>query len=68
MSTAKGFNPSKHPRRMAALRDQNIAERARALAPALCSPEIAKRLGISRIELEQIAARAGFAFRNHNER
>lgn len=66
MSTATSFNPIKHPRRLAALRDKHLAERASALAPALGSPEVAKRLGVSRSEIEQLAARFGFAFHNHD--
>jgi hypothetical protein len=59
---AANFNPMKHLRRASALRDSHIAERIRALAEALPSTRIAQMLGISRTEVEQIAARNGFTF------
>lgn len=62
MKTAPGFNPLKHPRRAALVRDHQIAERARALAPSLTAKAVANRLSVSSCELEQLAARHGFAF------
>ncbi|MCY1482346.1 hypothetical protein D9M68_159000 [compost metagenome] len=68
MHAAASFDPIKHPRRLALLRDKHLAQRTAALAPALCSSEVAERLGISRAEVEQLAARHGFAFYHHDER
>ncbi len=62
MKPAKAFNPSKHPRRAALIRDHQIAERARALAPALAAKAAGKRMGMNEPEMEQLAARHGFAF------
>lgn len=59
---ATNFNPMKHLRRALALRDNHIAERIKALAEALPASRIANMLGISRTEVEQIAARNGFTF------
>lgn len=59
---APSFNPIKHLRRASALRDSHIAERVKALAEALPASRIANMLGISRTEVEQIAARNGFTF------
>ncbi len=64
MKPAKAFNPSKHPRRAALIRDHQIAERARALAPALTAKAAGKRMGMNEPEMEQLAARLGFAFRD----
>lgn len=62
MMPAKAFNPAKHPRRAALIRDHQLAERARALAPALTAKAAGKRLGMNEPEMEQLAARHGFAF------
>ena len=62
MMPAKAFNPAKHPRRAAMIRDHQLAERARALAPALTAKAAGKRLGMNEPEMEQLAARHGFAF------
>lgn len=59
---AANFNPIKHLRRASALRDNHIAERAKALGEALPAKRVAEMLGISRTEVEQIAARHGFTF------
>lgn len=59
---AANFNPMKHLRRASALRDNHIAERARALGEALPAKRVAEMLGISRTEVEQLAARHGFTF------
>ncbi len=59
---AANFNPMKHLRRASALRDSHIAERARALGEALPAKRVAEMLGISRTEVEQLAARHGFTF------
>lgn len=59
---APNFNPIKHLRRASALRDSNIAERARALGEALPAPKVAAILGVTRTEIEQLAARHGFTF------
>jgi len=67
MSAAPSYNPLKHLRRAANLREQHLVERAKALAPALSSPEAAKRLGISQTEAEQLAARHGFYFKFHKD-
>lgn len=61
------FNPLKHLRRASALRDNHLADRIKALAQALPASSIGKRLGISRIEVEQIAARYGFTFNEQQE-
>lgn len=68
MQAAPAFNPIKYLRRAQALRDAHIAERAKALAPSLSSTEVAKRLGVSRLEIEQLAARHGFSFHKHDIR
>lgn len=44
------------------IRDHQLAERARALAPALTAKAAGKRLGMNEPEMEQLAARHGFAF------
>lgn len=62
MKTAPAFNPIMHPRRAQLVRDHQIAERARALAPSLTAKAVASRLGVSSCELEQLGARHGFAF------
>jgi len=59
---AANFNPIKHLRRASALRDSHIAERARALGEALPASKVAAMLGITRTEVEQLAARHGFTF------
>lgn len=59
---AANFNPIKHLRRASALRDSHIAERARALGEALPAAKVAAMLGITRTEVEQLAARHGFTF------
>lgn len=59
---AANFNPIKHLRRASALRDSHIAERAKALAEALPASRVATMLGITRTEVEQIAARYSFTF------
>lgn len=59
---AANFNPMKHLRRASALRDTHIAERIKALAEALPAGRIAKMLGLSKTEVEQIGARHGFTF------
>jgi hypothetical protein len=64
---AASFNPLKHLRRASALRDNHLAERIKALAQSLPASSIGKRLGISRIEVEQIAARYGFTFNEQQE-
>ena len=62
MTPANNFNPAKHPRRDARIRDAQLAERAKALAPSINARDAATRLGISPLEAEQLAARHGFAF------
>jgi hypothetical protein len=64
---APNFNPIKHLRRASALRDQHIAERVKALALVLPASVVAKRLGLTRTEVEQIAARYGFTFNDQQE-
>jgi hypothetical protein len=59
---AANFNPMKHLRRASALRESHIAERAKALGEALTSRQVANKLGITQVEVEQIAARHGFKF------
>lgn len=59
---AANFNPIKHLRRASALRDNHVAERIKALAQALPASAIAKKLGVTKTEVEQIAARYGFTF------
>lgn len=68
MQPAESFNPIKHPRRLERLREAHLAQRAKALAPSLCAPRAAERLGISRTEAEQLAARHGFSFLPSNEK
>lgn len=65
--TAPSFNPIKHLRRASALRDKHLAERARALGEVLSAAMAAKKLGISRIEAEQLAARYGFTYNDQPE-
>ena len=67
MTPANNFNPAKHPQRAARIRDAQLAERAKALAPSINARDAAARLGISPLEAEQLAARHGFAF-NQRER
>lgn len=62
MKPSAAFNPAKHPRRAALIRDHQMAERARALAPALTAKAAGKRMGMNEPEMEQLAARHGFAF------
>lgn len=62
MIPAKAFNPAKHPNRAEAIRDHQLAERARALASSLTAKAAGKRLGMKELEMEQLAARHGFAF------
>ena len=62
MTPANNFNPAKHPQRAARMRDAQLADRARALAPSINARDAAARLGISPLEAEQLAARHGFAF------
>lgn len=64
---APSYNPIKHLRRASALRDKHIADRIKALAQSLPASSIAKRLGITRTEVEQIAARYGFTFNDQQE-
>lgn len=59
---APSFNPLKHLRRASALRESHISERAKALGEALTSRQVANKLGITQVEVEQIAARHGFKF------
>lgn len=56
------FNPIKHPRRAQWIAEQHMAQRAKALAPALSSIQAAERMNLTRTEVEQLAARHGFAF------
>lgn len=56
------FNPIKHPRRAQWIAEQTMAQRAKALAPALSSIQAAERMNLTRTEVEQLAARHGFAF------
>ncbi len=65
--TAPSFNPLKHLRRASALRDQHLAERAKALGMALPASAVAKKLGITKTEAEQIAARYGFTYQQQDE-
>ena len=67
MTPSTNFNPAKHPKRAARIRDAQLADRARALAPSINARDAAARLGISPLEAEQLAARHGFAF-NQRER
>ena len=56
------INPATHPRRFAAHIERQLAERGRALAIALTAKEAAKRMGVTTIRAEQIAAKYGIAF------
>lgn len=56
------INPTTHPRRYAAHIERQLAERGRALAIALRADQAAKRMGITTLRAEQIAAKYGFAF------
>jgi hypothetical protein len=57
------IDPIKHPRRAAAQRDRQLAERVRALAPSLSISTIALRVGISRMQAEELCARHAIAFK-----
>ena len=56
------INPVTHPRRHALHIERQLAERGRALAPMLRADQAAKRMGITTLRAEQIAAKYGFAF------
>lgn len=56
------INPTTHPRRFAAHIERQQAERAKALAIALTSDQASKRMGITTLRAEQLAAKYGFAF------
>lgn len=58
------INPTTHPRRYAAHIERQQADRGRALAGALTAAEAAKRMGITTLRAEQIAAKYGFAFKH----
>lgn len=58
------IDPIKHPRRAAAERDRLLAERVRALAPSLNISTIALRIGVSRMQAEELCARHGIPFRH----
>lgn len=58
------INPSTHPRRYAAHIERQLAERGKALAPALTAAQAAGRMGITPLRAEQIAAKYGFAFQH----
>lgn len=56
------INPATHPRRHAAHIERQLAERARALAIALTSDQVARRMGITTLRAEQLGAKYGFAY------
>lgn len=58
------IDPIKHPRRAAAQRDRQLAERIRALAPFLSLSTLADRIGIGRIEAETLCARHAIPFKH----
>lgn len=60
--------PIRHPKRYARQRDAMLAERIKALAPSLYISTIAQRVGISRMEAEEICARHGIHFRFTKEK
>lgn len=54
--------PIKHPRRYARHRDRMLAERIKALAPAMSITTVAQRVGIRSGEAEEICARHGIYY------
>lgn len=62
MIPSRGFNPRLHPRRAAMIREHQLADRARGMAQSLTAKAAGKRLGMNEPEMEQLAARHGFAF------
>lgn len=56
-------DPIKHPRRYARWRDEQLAERVRALAPMFSISTIAERVGIGRIAAEELCARHAIPFK-----
>lgn len=60
--------PIKHPRRYARWRDEQLAERARALAPSLSITTIAERIGLGRIATEELCARHAIPFKSERKK
>lgn len=56
------INPTTHPRRFAAHIERQQAERAKALAIALTSDQVARRMGITTLKAEQLGAKYGFTY------
>lgn len=54
--------PVKQPRRYEAQQERQLAERGRALAPSLTAAAASKRMGISSLRAEQIAAKFGYTY------
>lgn len=61
------IDPHKHPRRYAAFVEQQMASRGRALGQAMTLRQAARRLGITPLRAEQLAARHGFTFHQGKE-
>lgn len=62
------IDPIKHPRRYARQQEARLAERIRALAPSLYISTIADRIGIGRIQAEEICARHSIPFQFTKEK
>lgn len=58
------INPQTHPRRFAAHIERQQAARGKALAPSLTAKDAAKRMGITTLHAEQLAAKYGYAFKH----
>lgn len=56
------IDPIKHPKRYAKLQERILAERIRALAPAIGVTAIAERIGMSRPATEELCARHAIPF------
>ena len=56
------IDPIKHPRRHARQRERILADRVRALAPAIGITAIAERIGMSRPATEELCARHAIPF------
>lgn len=60
------MTPHNHPRRLAEHIERQLAERGLALSRSLTAPDAAKRMGITTLRAEQIAAKYGYVYRNHS--
>lgn len=56
------IDPIKHPRRHRRQQEANLAERVRALAPAIGLTAIADRIGMTRPATEELCARHAIPF------